>query len=171
MMTKSKPQTATLGDKLKKTLDELEEARIQGLAAKHAADLEKIRKDKAKREKFVRRLYEDIVDKIEAGRVPLVKVDSYENQDWIRKAEKGKAEFQDLWSDFIQRLGYEKLRLVVHEDHDGVGIKSWINVTVEPTKEKIVYRNDGTRQPTTEEMQMDPRPQVDPRIRSVLKET
>ena len=170
-MTKTKTETVSLGDKLKKTLDEIEEARIKGLSAKHAADLEKIRKDKAKREKFVTSIYDTMVKQIEAGKVPLVKVTSYDHQDWVHKAEKGKAEFQDLWSDLIQRLGQEKLRLVVQDDHDGVGIKSWINITVEPTKEKIVYRSDGTRQPTTEEMQMDPRPQVDPRIRSVLKET
>lgn len=153
----------SLGDKLKKTLDELEEAKIKGLEAQANADLAKLRKDRADKETLVKRIKNQMVEQIEAGNIPLVKITSYEQQAWIHKAEKGKAEFQVLWSDLIQELGQEKLRLVVSDDHDGVGIKSWINISVIPSPQKITYRG-GVRVPTSKEIRMDPHPEKDPRI-------
>lgn len=167
MMMKTKVPGTTLGDKLKQTMNELEEARLKTLEEKANADMAKVRKEKAKKERLVSRIQNRIVAAIEAGKVPLVKIEAHDEQEWIRKAEKGKAEYQDLWSRLIQDLGQEKLRLVVSEGHDGMGVKGWINVSVEPSKDKIVYRSDGTREPTLSEIEMDPRPVVDPRIRGV----
>jgi hypothetical protein len=169
MMTKTFDKTPTLGDKLKKTLDELEEARLKTLEEKANADMAKVRKEKAKKERLVSRIQNRIVSAIEAGKVPLVKIEAHDEKEWIRKAEKGQAEYQDLWSQLIRDFGEEKLRLVVSEGHDGMGMKDWLNVSVEPSAHKIVYRNDGTREPTLAEIAMDPRPVVDDRIRGVTR--
>lgn len=130
-----------LGDKLKETLDALEEARIQKLEDQARADREAIEREKRELQHFVDTIYHDIVYAIEAGKVPKKRVENYNHRNWIEKAQKGEARFQSIWSDFIRKLGKEKLRLVTHEDHDGVGVKSWTNVTVEPIKDEIVYRN------------------------------
>lgn len=154
----------SLGDKLQKTIQELEEANLKTLAAKEAAVIEKVRRDREKRQQFVDGIRDKIVDAILAERVPQIKIKDWSDQDWIRSAEKGKAKFQAIWSDFIRYLGKEKLQIKVIEEHDGMGMESWITLTVIPTKDKIVYRSDGTRQPTRQEQYMDPRPVPDPRM-------
>jgi hypothetical protein len=160
------PSTPTLGDKLQATVKALEEARIKGLDEQTRADVARVQREKAKREKFVTKIRKTIVTQIEAGRVPAVKVTAHDDSSWIREAEKGKAPYQDLWSALIQDFGLEKLRLVVIESHDGVGLESWITVTAQPSPNKIVYRGDGVREPTQAEIEMDPRPIADPRIRA-----
>lgn len=157
------PEKPSLGDLLQETITELENARIKGAEAQASAELEKIRKERKKRQKFVKDIKDTIVKAIESGKVPLYKVSVGDKKSWVEAAEKGKAEFQDLWSNLIQELGQEKLRLKVTLGHDGVGMEEWLNITVEPRPHKITYRG-GIYQPTSDEMEMDPRPVRDPRI-------
>ena len=153
----------SLGDKLQATLKELEDAKIKGAKAQAAADMAALRKKRQERKQFVDGIEKDIINAICEGKVPYIQVHSYEKCKWIEQAQKGKAEFQDLWSDLIQEMGQEKLRVDVNHAHDGMGLKEWIEITVTPSKHKIVYR-DGIRQPTPEEKLMDPRPTIDRRM-------
>jgi hypothetical protein len=153
----------SLGDKLKTTMDALNEARVAHDAAIEQAALAKLEADKKKRQKFVDLLTHDITSDIEDGRVPRCKINNYDDQAWIRRAQRGNAPFQKIWSDFIKALGHEKLSVNVIEAHDGVGVNSWLVISVTPSKHKIVYRG-RQRVPTPDERLMDPRPATDPRI-------
>lgn len=63
-----------LGDKLKKTLEELEQARIKGIEAQAAADMEAIRRARADLEDWLEHVRVDLVAQIERGKVPLKKL-------------------------------------------------------------------------------------------------
>jgi hypothetical protein len=170
MMTSPKEKAPTLGDKLQATVKALEDARIKGLDEQSRADVARVKRERARREKFVDKIRKTVIAQIEAGRVPAVKVTVHADCEWIRDAEKGKAPYQDFWSTLIQDFGQEKLRLHVVEGHDGMGMESWVTVTAQPSPSKIVYRGDGTREISAAEREMDPRPVIDPRIRSTTRE-
>lgn len=119
-----------LSEKLKKTLDELEQARINGLEAQAAADMEAIRRIRTDLEDWLEHTRVELVAQIERGRVPLKKVKDYGRQDWLRAANKGHASNHDLWSKFRQFWASEGLEPSLEEGHDGGGMESWINLTV-----------------------------------------
>lgn len=118
-----------LGEKLKQTITELEQAKIAGLEEQAAADMEKIRRERADTKNWLEETKEKIVSQIESGKVPLVKVENYDRKQWFRDAMNGKAANQDLWNDFIQYFKSEGLSIDCKEDHDGAGMKGWINIT------------------------------------------
>jgi len=119
-----------LGDKLKKTVEELERARITGIEAQAAADMEAIRRARADVEDWLEHVKNDLVSQINHGRVPLKKVTDYNRQVWLREAHKGHASNLDVWSKFRQFWITEGLEPVLEEAHDGVGVDAWINLTV-----------------------------------------
>lgn len=120
-----------LGEKLKQTVEELEAARVEGLQAQHNADLERIRRERQELQQWLNGTKDSIVGQINDGKVPLVKVKNYTRQEWVRNAVKtGKAEHQDLWNDFRQYFRSEGLEPDFTEGHDGMGMESWINITV-----------------------------------------
>ena len=125
----------TLGNKLKKTLDELEVARIKGINAQHDADLEKIRKEREDISQFLNSINENFVQKIESEKVPLKKIDGWDKQKWVDMANKGCAKHQDLWNNFIEFWKVEDLKVKITHAHDGVGVKSWLEMTVVPDVE------------------------------------
>jgi len=118
-----------LGEKLKQTITELEQAKIAGLNAQAAADMEKVRRERADTKDWLENMKEKIVSQIEAGKVPLVKVENFDRKKWVRKAVKGKAANQDLWNDFNQYFKSEGLSITYSEGHCGMGMKDWINMT------------------------------------------
>lgn len=119
-----------LGEKLKQTLDELEQARIKGLEAQAAADMEAIRRTRAELEDWIEHTRVELVAQIERGKVPLKKVTDYSRKEWLRSASKGHASNHDLWSKFRNFWIKEGLEPVLEEAHDGMGMESWINLTV-----------------------------------------
>jgi cell fate (sporulation/competence/biofilm development) regulator YlbF (YheA/YmcA/DUF963 family) len=125
-----------LGEKLKKTLDELEQAKIQGIEAQNRADMIKIRRERQELENFLNDIRETFVYQINEGRVPLEKIENFDRESWLKKAVKGDAEHQDLWNDFRQYWRSEGLEPKVSEAHDGMGMKSWTNLTVEVLPER-----------------------------------
>lgn len=120
-----------LGDKLKKTLNELEQAKIKGIEAQAEADMEAVRRTRADVEDWLEHVKNELVAQINLGRVPLKKVKDYNRRVWLQEAKKGHAANFDLWSKFRQFWVSEGLEPVIHEAHDGMGIESWINLTVE----------------------------------------
>jgi len=119
-----------LGEKLKKTLDELEQARIKGIEAQAAADMEAVRRARSDVEDWLEHTKVELVTQIEKGRVPLIKVTDYSRQNWLRDAKKGHASNYDLWTKFRNFWVKEGLEPSIEEAHDGMGIESWINLTV-----------------------------------------
>jgi hypothetical protein len=126
----------SLGDKLQATITELDDAKV----SHQGADLPEIRRRKQARQDWADSIYTHIVDSIESGKVPLIKVTKHTDQTWIKAAVKGKAEFQDTWKLLLSMLGKEKLTLVTSEDHDGCGIRDWTTIKVMPAPAKVAYR-------------------------------
>lgn len=119
-----------LGDKLKQTLNELEQARIKGIEAQAAANMEAIRRARADVEDWLDHTRTHLVSQIEAGKVPLKKVTDYTRRQWLLDANKGVASNHDLWSKFRQFWISEGLEPVLEEAHDGMGMESWVNLSV-----------------------------------------
>lgn len=133
----AKPMYSTkqsLGAKLSATIDELESAKIKSLADKSTADLEKIRKERAALESLRDETINQITSSIESGKVPRIVVKSYEKQQWIRSAVKGDAPHQAVWENLKSWARTNALVVRVIEEHDGVGIESWISITVDPVR-------------------------------------
>jgi len=124
----------SLGSKLQETLAILEDAKITSAALQHAADMEKIAKDRAAAEALIAELRHVIVTDISSGKVPYVKIDKHWNQSWIEKAADGTAPFQSLWDDFRQEMKKEALTIHIKDASDGGGQRNWLNLTVTPVK-------------------------------------
>lgn len=125
-----------LGEKLKQTLTEIERARIEGIEAQHNADMTKIRREREEIQSYLNGTRDSIVGQINSEKVPLVKVKDYNRQNWLRKAIQGNSEHQDLWNEFRQFWRGEGLEPKLVEAHDGMGMESWINITVEVLPER-----------------------------------
>jgi hypothetical protein len=122
----------TLGNKLKKTLDELEDAKIKNIGDQANADLEKIRKAKQEKTDLINKIKEKFVEQIENNKVPYTKITDYTLQEWIRSAQKRNAEFQEIWDYFVGYFKNEKCAVMVKEEHDGQGMANWIVLTLVP---------------------------------------
>ena len=110
-----------LGEKLAKTFDELEAAKIKALADKAAADLAKVRRERETLNHFVDDFRQYLIDTITADKVPAKKVNDYTRQQWIR--------------DGLRNWAREQALIVVaHEDHDGMGMESWITLTADAVR-------------------------------------
>ena len=124
----------TPGEKLAETIDALELAKINSKRAQANADMEKIRIQRERRSEYLDKLEQYFYETIEAGKVPYKKETNYTHESWIKAARDGKASNQDLWDQFSKRLATQKLRAVVKEQDDGMGMKSWITITVDPIR-------------------------------------
>lgn len=123
-----------LGEKLIQTLKEIEEAETREAEARDAAQAAKIRKEREACERLVARAKEHIETKIEGGGVPAFKIENYDHQKWVRAGQAGTARHQDIWDGLQVWAHDEMLDLVLRDDHDGVGMKSWITLTVAPSR-------------------------------------
>lgn len=123
-----------LGEKLAKTVDELEAAKIKALEEKAAADLAKIRKERQELFNFVDDFRQYLIDTITAEKVPAKKVTNYDCQRWIREAVKGTAAHQDIWNGLRAWAREQALVIIAREDHDGMGMDSWITLTADAVR-------------------------------------
>jgi hypothetical protein len=122
----------TLGKLLQATITELEQAQITTKMAQARADLSEVRIARATDLQWLEYTRDTIVDRIMEDKVPSVTVSEYDRGKWLDAAQKRKARNQDLWDVFVQYFLIEELTVVVHNEHDGVGIKSWKTITVVP---------------------------------------
>lgn len=121
-----------LSVKLRTTIKNIEEARINGLAAQAAAETAKIEREKRELQSYLDLTKSNIVDQIEMGKVPLVVIKDYTKQRMWRDAQAQKAPHQHMWNSFFGFFASEDLAVKLVDDHDGVGMESWINLTVVP---------------------------------------
>lgn len=123
-----------LGEKLAKTVDELEAAKIKKLEEQAAADLAKVRKERQELHNFVEDFRQYLIDTITADKVPAQKVKNYERQQWIRDAVKGTAKHQDIWNGLRNWAREQALTVIAREEHDGMGMESWITLTADAVR-------------------------------------
>jgi len=107
------------------------EAKVAMEAAIRAAALKKVEDD---RTALLDLTYGRIVRAITAGKEPKVKIKSYENQQWVSDCANPKKDALnfDVWLAFKDRLAAEGLRPVVVNEHDGMGMESWVVIKVQP---------------------------------------
>lgn len=118
-----------LGEQLAKTFAELETAKITALNERAAADLVKVRRERDTLNHFVDDFRQYLIDTITAEKVPAKKVSDYTRQEWIRQAIKRNAKHQDIWDGLSKWAREQALVIVAREEHDGVGMESWITLT------------------------------------------
>lgn len=123
----------SLGTMLATTLQNDAYAVVNREAARLAAI--QARKDALRKSRvnMLDRFYERIESAITEGKVPAVKVKTYTNRQWIQNAFDRKTEEDvDVMRAFELRLIDEGLDLVLSEEHDGMGIESWLVIRVKP---------------------------------------
>lgn len=125
-------EVTSLGSKLKTTLVELEAANLKNLQDKANADIEKIRKQRQEKVELFEIITQTFINQIENNKVPYEKITNYTLQEWIRNARLGKAEFNDVWYQFVNYFKNEKCGVVIEEGHDGMGMESWIILSLTP---------------------------------------
>lgn len=121
----------SLYEKLNNIEKLLAEANIKSLEEKEKADLEKLKREKEEIESFVSNIKNEIIEKIENGKIPFIKVKSHDRKTWIQNANHGKAKYNSIWNEMVQFFKNERIKVVVKDEHDGMGMESWITITVE----------------------------------------
>jgi hypothetical protein len=134
-MTNNSP---SLGSLLSQTLNELEQAKIKGLAEQANADLEKIRKERDKLTVFVNKIIDKITESVTAGKVPMIKVTDYDGYTWLKTARNSavKAAHQDIWDSLVSWGKDNDLSITVTDDWDSCGTNSWVNVSALPFEKR-----------------------------------
>jgi hypothetical protein len=125
----------SLYEKLKEIEKLLEQANIKSLEEKEKADLEKLKKEKEEIEEFVSKIKNEIIEKIENGKIPFIKIESHDRKTWIQNAGNGKAKYNSIWNDMVLFFKNNRIKVVIKDEHDGMGMKSWITITVEVIKQ------------------------------------
>lgn len=121
-----------LSVKLADTLRLMEEARINGIAAQAAAERAKIEEERRELTSRLETIRAKIVSDIEIGKVPLYHINNYHEQTAWREAQAQKAKHQVIWNRFFSFFETQDLAVKLIDEHDGMGMESWINITVEP---------------------------------------
>lgn len=129
-----KMSNISLGQQLAETIDELEKAKINSLEQQANADREKIRKDRLSLTRLKDDTIASLTSSIEEGKVPLIKIKDYDRKKWVQDAVKSKAAHQDIWEELTAWARQNALHIKVEDAHDGVGIESWVNLTVVPVR-------------------------------------
>lgn len=122
----------SLGQTLANTIEENRIRNIHEQAVKDAAERRKIEEKRASISLMLTKTRNTLIAHIESRTKPHTTIKEYDHQQWIRAAQKGKAQHQDLWTEFQDWAQSEDLTIAVLEEHDGVGIQSWIAITVAP---------------------------------------
>lgn len=122
----------SLGKKLAATLETARAMNIRAEALADAKRREEIERARMGRLLVIENIRETVTGKIEAGLVPTVRVKDYDKQRWLRDCQAGKAIDIDLFHGLQAWAAENDIGLVFADDHDGVGMESWITVRVNP---------------------------------------
>lgn len=123
----------SLGERLHAARRLREEANARDEARRLRIEERKLEEQRRGVRNLIFGLNSKLVEAIEHGHEPVRKISKWEHQTWLREAAKGKAPHnQIIWDDWVSELEEEELRIVLEEDHDGMGMQSWINVRFEP---------------------------------------
>lgn len=89
------------------------------------------------------RLKPAIYDDLNADKIPSIKIEDFDDATWFRQAQEGKASFQSLFEAFRDELATDGLAISFGEAHDGGGMKSWLQVKIEPHIKNAFDRPHG----------------------------
>jgi hypothetical protein len=127
----------TLGEKLKATIKAEEAAKVEA-ARKIAEEIaRRLAKQTRERQTLIYNIKDEIIAKIEDGKKPAYKlygptdVRAWINA-WYLRSDGRPMEDRDVWVDLQDWLKAEGLRLKITEDHDGMGMRDWLVIGVEP---------------------------------------
>ena len=126
----------SLGILLSQTLNELEQAKIRELEARANVDREKIRSDRAELTEFVNKIAYQITESVAAGKVPKIKISTYDQYTWVSNANNprwGRVEHRDIWDGLVIWAKRHDLSITVTDEWESGGGKSWINIGALPT--------------------------------------
>ena len=121
-----------LGQRLQNIIDEKNREKANAKALEEKRRLEEKARVRARRIHMVDAAINVFVDSIESGKIPTYMVKNYDDQRWIENAVAKTADDQSVWDIFTQWAKDNGLQVVVKHYHDGVGIRSWIVLSVEP---------------------------------------
>ena len=122
---------ATLGEQLKANQEAIKARENSKLYRKSIDETIKREKERSSIKYLLETIMNGIVGDLARGKVPAVNVKDYNNQEWLRAAASNcPVHDNDLWQEFKTTLRNEELDLQLLDEHDGVGISSWIVVTV-----------------------------------------
>ncbi|WP_411839769.1 hypothetical protein [Paracoccus sp. ME4] len=124
----------SLGKKLAVTLEAARVAKVRAEDLADAKRREEIERVRVGRAVVIENIRETVTGKIEAGLVPTMRIKDYDKQRWLRECQAGKAGDIDLFEGLQAWAASNDIGLVFAEDHDGVGMESWITVKVVPVE-------------------------------------
>ena len=120
------------GEKLKKTIQQSETTKLNAVNTQVEQQNRAALKERIKIERLITDLECDILYAIEIGSIPQIKVTDYSRRSLIDDSLSGKSKFQELWNQFTMRLQSVGLDLQVKYEHDGMGMESWLVISVDP---------------------------------------
>lgn len=125
------------GEKLTNIIDELNSAGVHGVSNMAAADIDSIREQRDKLEEYLNDIESHLIEALMANKFPLWK-DSTRQSGWFINADDDsiQADNQELWDSFTNSFLMQGVSVVVKEDHDGGGLRSWVNIYLEPATPK-----------------------------------
>lgn len=123
---------SNLGEKLKTIINDNMRKEADDLAMKKAREHQKLERCRMARESLIQNIDYRITANIMNGIVPRIKETDYDNIDWLNQAAAGRAQFQYLWDNLINKLTLQNLVIRLVFEHDGMGMQSWTVITVDP---------------------------------------
>lgn len=120
------------GEKLKKIIQNAEASKIDAECAQIEKRNRAALKERMKIERLVADLNCDIMYAIERGTIPNIDVKNYALQDLVKDALTGNSKYQDVWNQFTKNLQASGLKIKITHAHDGMGMESWLIISVDP---------------------------------------
>lgn len=121
-----------LGQKLLETINrDKADAAAAALRKAERADAQLVAKNAA-RVAVLNKFMLQVAAEIPKGKVPETKIKDYDMQQWLRTAKKDHNMIV-----FEAKLRNAGLELVLREEHDGMGMESWIVMTVKPAADVV----------------------------------
>lgn len=128
----------TLGTQLKSNIERIRIEAEEAAERARKAEEAKLAKERSSKVHLVERIKNQFILDIEEGNIPKVTVKNYNDQSWIKSSAGMKtygsrdSTNSDVWHDFAMWAASEGMTIKIIDDHDGVGIESWIVISAEP---------------------------------------
>ena len=126
----------TLGQKLTATIQQAQDEENRKIQEERAKNDRKRQAERQSRERFVQDTKATIVAEIETGKQPRIKVKNYDLRQWIEALRRSKTHTtiadSDIWEALISWLADEGMELLIHDEHDGIGMSEWITLVPTP---------------------------------------
>lgn len=128
----------SLGNKLQKIINDEAAAKAKAEADKVEAQRRRDEKARRAQQNIVDRFIEHVNEKIAQGRVPRFKVENFVLQQWVKQCTSRGCdpEGYDIWLQAAKWAFSEGLEVKVVDEHDGMGMKSWVSLVVQPMEER-----------------------------------